>query len=60
MAYDAGNPGTGLGQVQTCGGAKLVNGFPVVITMWIEGIPVKLNNMFDCVQIFAQLQMILS
>jgi hypothetical protein len=41
MAYDAGNSYPGLGQAQTCCGIKLVNGFSFVITMWIEGIPVK-------------------
>ena len=41
MAHVAGNPGTRLGQIKTFGGTKPVNGFPFVITMWIEGIPVK-------------------
>jgi hypothetical protein len=29
-AYDVGNPGTDLGQVQKCGGVKSINGIPTL------------------------------
>lgn len=37
LEHDIGNPGSGLGQKQQCGGVKPVNGKPTFLTLAIHG-----------------------
>ena len=40
--YDVRNPGPGMGQAESCGGVKLVNGIPT-LSLFINGSPTTIQ-----------------